>query len=179
MATWLPSNQWGSGQPHIMCPMEKYIRTMRNISEAMSRFFSFGVSWSAGTVARILYRLDDGGGAGGALHAHGVRQQTDRAACDAGNGVHGLFHPCRAGRAAHAGNIVLFHNRTPEDRLACPQEGHFISFGSNLISSSSFSSLPARRSSATQVRTCWASSSLEKPFSAEFTAATCTRMSAQ
>ena len=133
----------------------------------------------AGTVARILYRLDDGGGAGGALHAHGVCQQTDRAACDAGNSVHGLFHPCRAGCAAHAGNIVLFHNRTPEDRLACPQEGHFISFGSNLISSSSFSSLPARRSSATQVRTCWASSSLEKPFSAEFTAATCTRMSAQ
>ena len=30
-----------------MCPMEKYIRTMRKISEAMSRFFSFGVSWSA------------------------------------------------------------------------------------------------------------------------------------
>ena len=47
MATWLPSNQWGSGQLHIMCPMEKYIRTMRKISEAMSRFFSFGVSWSA------------------------------------------------------------------------------------------------------------------------------------
>ena len=44
---WLPSNQWGSGQPHIMCPMEKYISTAKKSREAMSRFFSLGVSWSA------------------------------------------------------------------------------------------------------------------------------------
>ena len=47
MAMWLPSNQWGRGQPHIMCPMEKYISTSRKPSEAMSRRLSLGVSWSA------------------------------------------------------------------------------------------------------------------------------------
>ena len=47
MATWLPSNQWGRGQPHIMWPMEKYISTSRKPSEAMRRRLSFGVSWSA------------------------------------------------------------------------------------------------------------------------------------
>ena len=133
----------------------------------------------AGTIACILHRLDDGGGTRGALHAHGVGEQAHRAARDAGHGVYGLFHPCRAGRAAHAGNVVLFHSLTPCDGSACPKKGHFMSLGSNFSSSSSFSSLPARRSSATQVRTCWLSSSLEKAFSAEFAAATCTRMSAQ
>ena len=60
-----------------------------------------------------------------------------------------------------------------------PTRGHFMSLGRSLISSSSFSLLPARRSSATQVPMCWASSSLEKLFSAELAAATCTRMSTQ
>ena len=32
MATWLSLNQAGSGQPHIMCPMEKYISTIRKPS---------------------------------------------------------------------------------------------------------------------------------------------------
>ena len=42
MAMWLPSNKSGSGQPHIMCPMEKYISTSRKPSEAMSRRLSTG-----------------------------------------------------------------------------------------------------------------------------------------
>ena len=133
----------------------------------------------AGAIACILHRLDDGGGTRGALHAHRVGEQAHRAARDAGHGVYGLFHPGRAGRAAHAGNVVLFHSFTPCDGSVCPKKGHFMSLASNFRSSSNFSSLPARRSSATQVRTCWLSSSLEKAFSAEFAAATCTRMSAQ
>ena len=46
-ATWLPSNQPGSGQPHIMCPIEKYISTARKPSDAISRRLSRGVSRSA------------------------------------------------------------------------------------------------------------------------------------
>ena len=46
MAMWLPSNQWGRGQPHIMCPMEKYISTSRKPSDAIRRRLSLGVSWS-------------------------------------------------------------------------------------------------------------------------------------
>ena len=47
MATWLPSKKPGSGQPHIMCPMEKYIRMSRKPSDQQSLRRSFGVSWSA------------------------------------------------------------------------------------------------------------------------------------
>ena len=36
----------GTGQPHIICPMEKYIRTIRNPTDAIRRFFSTGVSLS-------------------------------------------------------------------------------------------------------------------------------------
>ena len=46
MATWLPSNQPGSGQPHIMWPIEKYIRMSRKTTDAMSRFLRCGVWWS-------------------------------------------------------------------------------------------------------------------------------------
>ena len=46
-ATWLPSNQAGRGQPHIICPIEKYISTSRKPREAISRRLSRGVSWSA------------------------------------------------------------------------------------------------------------------------------------
>ena len=46
IATWLLSKKLGSGQPHIMCPIEKYMRTIRNPSEAMSRFLRTGVSLS-------------------------------------------------------------------------------------------------------------------------------------
>ena len=43
--TWL-SKALGAGQPHIPCPMEKYISTSRIGTENKSRLFSFGVSWS-------------------------------------------------------------------------------------------------------------------------------------
>ena len=46
MATWLPSNHLGSGQPHIMCPMEKYISGISRQSDAISRLFKTGVSRS-------------------------------------------------------------------------------------------------------------------------------------
>ena len=57
MATWLPSNQWGRGQPHIMWPMEKYISTSRKPSEAISRRLSLGVSWSASASRSALGEL--------------------------------------------------------------------------------------------------------------------------
>ena len=46
MATWLSSNQWGRGQPHIICPIVRYISGISRHREAMSRFFSSGVSRS-------------------------------------------------------------------------------------------------------------------------------------
>ena len=135
-------------------------------------------SLGAGTIACVLYGFDDVGTGSSALHAHGVGQQAHRAAGDAGHLAHGLFHPGRAGRAAHAGNIELFRKNSLLYRV-CAGKGHFMSLGSSQSSSSSFSSPPARRSSATQVPMCWASSSLAKLFSAEVVAATCTRMSTQ
>ena len=36
----------GTGQPHIICPIEKYIRTIRNPTDAIRRLFSTGVSLS-------------------------------------------------------------------------------------------------------------------------------------
>ena len=81
-------------------------------------------------------------------------------------------------RQAHAGNVELFHCCFSLWSV-CPAGGHFISLGSSRSSSSSFSSLPARRSSATQLPMCCASNSREKLFSAALAAATCTRMSTQ
>ena len=46
IATWFPSKNAGSGQPHIICPMEKYMRTIRNPTEYQSLRFKTGVSWS-------------------------------------------------------------------------------------------------------------------------------------
>ena len=57
IATWFPSNHAGSGHPHIICPMEKYIRTSKNPSEAISRRLSFGVSRSASASASAATRL--------------------------------------------------------------------------------------------------------------------------
>ena len=47
----VPRNTWfskaaGAGQPHIMWPMEKYIRTSSIMTEKISRFLSLGVSVS-------------------------------------------------------------------------------------------------------------------------------------
>ena len=46
IATWLLSKKCGRGQPHIMCPIETYIRTIKKPREAISRFLSTGVSLS-------------------------------------------------------------------------------------------------------------------------------------
>ena len=45
-ARWLPSKNGGTGNPSIMCPIEKYISTSRNTSEDISRLSILGVSVS-------------------------------------------------------------------------------------------------------------------------------------
>ena len=63
----------------------------------------------ARAVARIhngLYYVRAGGSA---LNAHGIRQQADRAARHARDGVHGLLDPCTACRAAHTCYSILLH----------------------------------------------------------------------
>ena len=44
MATWLSVKKRGSGQPHIMWPMEKYISTSRKPTDQISRRLSYGAS---------------------------------------------------------------------------------------------------------------------------------------
>ena len=46
MATWFPSRNEGTGQFHIIWPIEKYIRGMRKHRDAINRRFIFGVSRS-------------------------------------------------------------------------------------------------------------------------------------
>ena len=46
-ATGFSESTAGSGQPHMVCPMEIYIKTIRKPRELTSRFFKRGVSWSA------------------------------------------------------------------------------------------------------------------------------------
>ena len=55
IATWFPSRNRGSGNPHIMCPIEKYISIKRNTSDHISRvrmlrneFCVFSAGLSAG-----------------------------------------------------------------------------------------------------------------------------------
>ncbi len=47
----------GSGQPHIIWPMEKYISTSRKPRDAISRRFSLGVSWSSSASRSALVEL--------------------------------------------------------------------------------------------------------------------------
>ena len=61
-------------------------------------------------VARGLHRVDDGLVRRRALHPHGVGQQADRARRHARHVRHRLFHARRAGRAAHAGDMVLLQS---------------------------------------------------------------------
>ena len=121
-------------------------------------------------VARLLHRPDHRLRRGVALHAHGVGQKAHRAALHPRHLAHGLFHPGRAGCAAHARYTILLH---------ASASVHFISFCSVCTSSSITPSSPARISRATQVRIWLASSSLLKALTAAFTAADCTRMSGQ
>ena len=67
----------------------------------------------ARAVARGLDRTDDALGVRRALHAHGVGEQAHRAGRDPRHRADRLLDPCRAGRAAHAGNVVLFHFESP------------------------------------------------------------------
>ena len=60
-------------------------------------------------VPRRLHGGNDGGGLRRALHAHGVGQQAHGAGRDPRDLPHRLFHPGRAGGAAHARDIVLLH----------------------------------------------------------------------
>ena len=46
-ATGLPAKNAGSGQPHIVCPMDTYISASRKPSDASSRRSSAGVSRSS------------------------------------------------------------------------------------------------------------------------------------
>ena len=46
MATWLSVKNAGSGQPHIMCPIEKYMSMSKRTTETISRRLSAGVSRS-------------------------------------------------------------------------------------------------------------------------------------
>ena len=45
--TGLSSNQAGTGQPHITCPMEKYMSTHKKPMEVRSLLMRTGVSWSS------------------------------------------------------------------------------------------------------------------------------------
>ena len=63
----------------------------------------------AGTVTGFLHGLNDRRAGCGALYAHGVGQQAHRTAGHTRYLFYGLFHPGRAGRAAHTRYIVLFH----------------------------------------------------------------------
>ena len=63
IATWFPLKNLGNGQPHIICPMEKYMRTTKNMSDAISLLRSFGVSLStsascaAFSCSKLLFAL--------------------------------------------------------------------------------------------------------------------------
>ena len=46
IATWLSSKNTGTGQFHIICPIEKYISTIKNPIDAHKRFLKTGVSLS-------------------------------------------------------------------------------------------------------------------------------------
>ena len=46
IATWLFSREAGKGHPHIMCPIDMYMRTARNPADAANRLISTGVSMS-------------------------------------------------------------------------------------------------------------------------------------
>ena len=53
--TWLSVNHAGSGQPHIICPMEKYMSTIKNTTDAIRRFFNSGVCVSSSPVSVSLF----------------------------------------------------------------------------------------------------------------------------
>ena len=59
IATWLFAKNAGTGQFHMVWPMEKYIRTRRNTIEERSLFLSFGVSWSSRAASSETWLTED------------------------------------------------------------------------------------------------------------------------
>ena len=58
MATWLSVKKAGRGQPHIICPMDRYIRISRKPREVNKRRFSAGVSRSfSGSSCAVSFAL--------------------------------------------------------------------------------------------------------------------------
>ena len=101
-----------------------------------------GLALRACPIACLLDRLNDLGTGGSPLHTHRIGQEADRAGCDSRHRVYRLFHPGRAGGAAHARNIVLFH-------MILLLRLYFMSFCRMVTSSSMTSSFPSRMSLAT------------------------------
>lgn len=166
MAIWLPSNQAGSGHPHIMCPMEKYISTARKPTEATSLFFKRGVSRSfnisscgiasaapavsapprffsaAPYPAFSTARMISCGAAVPSTPMEFVRRLT------AQDVTPGTSDTAFSTRALHAAQLIPVHCillHLP------PSPIYFINFWSTVTSSSTVSSLPSRISFVTQV----------------------------
>ena len=57
--TWFPSIKPGTGQFHIICPMEKYINTSKNTSDTTRRFLSFFTSLSV-VSSPVVFFLSSG-----------------------------------------------------------------------------------------------------------------------
>ena len=129
IATWLPSIKCGSGQPHIICPIDIYIRTAKNPIDAIRRCFKTGVSRSLrrplpptrsapalqcpvlSGMRHIRHLPPHESRSPGhiALDAHRICQQADRACRDTRHFRYCLFNPAAACRAAHAGYCILLH----------------------------------------------------------------------
>ena len=155
IATWFSAKKAGTGHPHIMWPMEKYISMTRNTSEAASRFFSSGVSLSRSisscsetaelapapvrapefpplkgrTVSGFLNCSDYLSRRSASLNSHGIGEQTNGTGCDSVNLRDCLFDSGTACSTAHTCNIILLHLYHP----------YFISF-CRVVTSSSITS---------------------------------------
>ena len=66
------------------------------------------------TVAGLLNCRNHGLRLGRTLNAHGIGQQADTAVLHAGNGGHRFLNACLTGCTAHAGNNILFHQKTSQ-----------------------------------------------------------------
>ena len=150
----------------------------------------FRIVLRVGTVSCRLHRMHDLRTAHLALNAHIPGEQIHRAALNAIEPADRLFYARRACCTAHAGHLIFFpaHSRFytllslrlfPYAPAACSSLRYFISLCSVAISSSAVRVFPSRRSSATQVRIWFPSSSRRKAFKAAPTAAVCIRMSIQ
>ena len=163
-----PPKNPGSGQFHIICPMDKYISGIRKHRDAISRRFNNRcisvlqeiIILPCSTACLFIclhlsakHRIRHSSTASiicnwrcCSFDSHGVRQKTDRAGC---NTRHLSTQPfllwnCRPHSSFLSLYIVPSLKHLPNY--------YFISFWSVATSSSIVSSFPARISSATQVR---------------------------